>query len=65
MGTGTTIGCSDIATPSLLQELPLNYGTQIFPVAVAIKYSKQGIRDILEVQTDLSNDSMAVRSMPI
>lgn len=36
-----------------------------FLVTVVIKYSKQGIRDIMEVQTDPSNDSMAVRSMPI
>ena len=36
-----------------------------FPVAVVIKYSKQEIRDIMKVQTDPSNDSMAVRNLPI
>lgn len=36
-----------------------------FPFSVVIKYSKQGIRDIMEVQTDPSNDSMTVRSMPV
>lgn len=36
-----------------------------FSVAVVIKYSKQSIKDIMDVQTDPSIDSMVVRSMPI
>lgn len=64
VGTARRIGCSNTA-------LCPSYGNYLwsmvcwFPFTVVIKYSKQGIRDIMEVQADRSNDSMTVRSMPV